>query len=122
MISDFNTLLGVPGVWAVKCGDQVLDVCETQDIGTEMYQVVRRLNFMKNKTDEEIKEMNNSYNRKKVRDIANEGKLDFILISKNVYNKDERERIEAQYAHDSRAKYWSPAPKQQINNLVEKGE
>ena len=99
LVADFGRLVGISGVWCIKCGDQVLDVCETQDIGSEMYRALRRLNTRK---------------EKKFVKIQDEGRLDFVLVAKGVESREERQRIEAQYAHDWRAKYWSPAPGQKL--------
>lgn len=113
LVSNFDSLKGIPGVWAINDSNGVVyDVTQTKDIGSEMYKYLRRLNFNKNLTDEEINIENRRYlyNRKKYRDIMNDiDKINFILISRNIDSKEERELIEMQYAHDTKAKYWSPA-------------
>lgn len=114
MVSDFDAEISVPGVWCIKDRDgDVLDVYETVDIGKEMYRAVRRLNYCKDKTDEEL--YNKNYNWRKTRDIVGCGKLDFIVVARGVEDKEERWKIEAQYAHNNKAKYWSPAPGQIID-------
>lgn len=119
MISDFNREIGIPGVWCIKDqnGD-VLDVYETSDIGNEMYQAVRRLSNCKGKTDEELSDKR--YSWKKVRNMTECGKLNFVIVVRNMEDKVERMKIEAQYAHDNKAKYWNPAPGQ-MNTIGEIG-
>lgn len=56
-------------------------------------------------------------------DIFNNGKIIFKLIT-YCETDEEALMVEAQYAHDNKAKYWSPEPGQRINsykNLLRKG-
>ena len=81
----------------------------------KMYEYLRRLEFNKGLTDEEIDSENLRYfyNRKKYRDIINDvSTVDFVLITRDVGSQEERELIEAQRAIDTEAVYWSPAPMQ----------
>lgn len=114
LISNFDSLEGIPGVWAIKGSDEIIyDVAQTKDIGNEMYEYLRRLNFNKGLTDEKINSENSRYlyNRKKFRDIMNDtDEVNFILVARDIDSKEKRELIEMQYAHDAKAKYWSPAP------------
>lgn len=46
MIKDFYALIGIPGVWEVRgCDGITYDVCQIKDIGNEMYEYLRRLEF-----------------------------------------------------------------------------
>lgn len=116
LVKDFDSLIGVSGVWEVKgCDNVIYDVCQTKDIGSEMYEYLRRLRFNKDLSDDEIMSENlrYNYNRRKYRDILKDVKsVDFILVSRDIDSQNERELIEAQRAIDTRAKYWSPAPNQ----------
>ncbi len=124
LIENFNELNGVAGVWALKGTDNIIyDVAQTQNIGKEMFKYLRRLNYNKGLSDNDIIEENKryKYNRKKYRNITNDcSQFEFILICKNK-DKIKREEIEAQYAHDNKAKYWSPAPSQ-LNNIMKAKE
>ena len=76
------------------------------------------------KTDQEIEEEYCSAisKRKKYRDICKyasdkDSSIVFKLVSVGVESKDERFAIEAQYAHDKKAVFWSPAPGQVVNHI-----
>ena len=116
MIKDFDALIGIPGVWEVRGSDGITyDVCQTKDIGTEMYEYLRRLEFNKGLTDEEIdfENLRYYYNRKKYKNIMDDvSSVDFVLIIRDVDSQEERELVEAQRAIDTEAAYWSPAPTQ----------
>lgn len=122
LVNDFNKFKNIPGVWSVWNEDKTvcLDVAQTKNIGFEMKRYLRRLNFNKDLSDEDIDKMNNKYNSKmnryKYRNIMKDtNKVNFIIIVIDINSKIEREMIEAQYAHDNRARYWSPAPGQNID-------
>ena len=121
---NLDPLNGVPGVWAVWSVDnKCLDVCQTNNIGVEMRGWIRNYFACKGKTDEELIEMNRkyqNYNRKKKRDIAKycsdlNSKPIFKVVVTDIINKDHREAIEAQYAHDNKSLFWNPAPGQSLN-------
>lgn len=82
-----------------------------------MFSVIRALDFNKNLTGEEIEIENTRYfyNRKKKREQANYPNLVFKIVKINIDTKEERERIEAAYAHKNKAIFWSSAPGQDIN-------
>ena len=111
---------GIPGVWAVfgeeSPGYEIfLDVCQTKDIGSEMLGWIRQANACKDKTDEELIELNEkhmSYNRFKKRDIMNHDKISFKIVALDVAEFNEREKVELDYACQSKSKFWSPAPGQ----------
>lgn len=119
---DIDKLNYISGVWSIWNKDEsiCMDVAQTQNIGNEILMYIRRLDFNKYATDEEIKIYNEEYhfyNHKKFRDIHRDCQGEY-LIKLVVLNKDdkiEREKIEAQYAHDHQARYWNPAPGQKIN-------
>mgnify|MGYP007125573519 CR=1 FL=1 len=76
------------------------------------------------KTDEEIeKEYCNAVSkRKKYRDICKyasdkDSSIVFKLVSAGVEDRNDRLVIEAQYAHDKKAVFWSPAPGQVVNHI-----
>ncbi len=112
MRGNFSEYDGKQGVWAVYSGRKCLDVCETSNIGFEMRQWELMYYESKGRTDKEIKRLNKlfNYNRSKKRDIAkNHSTFSFRVISYQS-DKTRREKIELQYAHKHKAKYWSPAP------------
>ena len=116
-LEDIDSLKGVPGVWSKETTDgEVLDVSETKDIGKEISFSVRAFKANAGKTDEELNALNNSSLRKKYRDIYEyaEGEVVFKVIAEGVEDKETRQAIEAQYAHDKKAVFWSPAPGQSI--------
>lgn len=116
-LEQVDSLKGVPGVWAIKDSNGIVyDVAQTNDIGSEMLKYSRRLQCNKGLSDEQINNLKkNKYNRKKFRNIMND--VDnpiFYIIVENVENIIKREAIEAQYAYNTKAKYWSPAPGQNL--------
>lgn len=119
---DINDLIGVPGVWSKETSSgNVLDVSETINIGAEMLMSIRAFNANKDRTDKDLNKKSRPYFRKKYRDMHkySKGEIIFKLIAIDIENKEERESIEAQYAHDTKAIFWSPAPGQNkiINQL-----
>ena len=123
-LDDIDSLNNIPGVWSIWSSDnKCLDVCQTINIGKEMLGWIRNYNACKDKTDEELIEMNRiyqSYNRIKKRDIADycknlNSKPIFKLVSININDKTERENIEAQYAHNNKSIFWNPAPNQKLS-------
>lgn len=114
---DIVNLEGISGVWAKFTSNGLcLDVSQTQNIGKEMKWSLRVLDSNKNKTDEEIENMNRKSLRKKYKNMYNDanGNIIFKIIAINIKDKETREAIEMQYAHDNKAKYWNPAPGQLI--------
>lgn len=113
-LNDIDSLQGVPGVWTKETTDgTVLDVAQTQDIGNEMLFSIRALDAGRqnlHKPDSYFDDKPSIY--RKYRDIASHGEIVFRLVATGVTTKEGRERIEAQHAHQTRAKYWSPAPGQ----------
>lgn len=113
-LDDIDSLLGVPGVWSKETvSGEVLDVAQTQDIGNEMLFSIRALDAGRqnlHKPDSYFDDKPSIY--RKYRDIASHGEIVFRLVATGVTTKEGRERIEAQHAHQTRAKYWSPAPGQ----------
>ena len=123
---NLDPLNGVPGVWAVWSFDnKCLDVCQTQNIGVEMRGWIRNYYANKDKSDEELIEMNRkyqNYNRKKKRDIAKycsdlNSKPIFKVVATGITSKSRREVIEAQYAYNFRSIFWNPSPGGQ-NSLI----
>ena len=114
----------ISGIWSIECSNgQCLEVCETQDMGKEMklgLRCIKKGYENINKSDLEIidKYKNNTYKYIKYRDIAKYSKENekviFKIIIDNVNDKEERFNIEAQYAHDTKALFWSTAPGQTI--------
>lgn len=117
-ISKFSYLDNIPGVWAIWDKDLSIcfDIAQTSNIGEEMRKYFRRLIFNKGLSDQELINENKryKYNRRKFRDIMKEAnnKVSFVIISKNIDSKNKRELIEAQYAYESKAKFWNFAPGQ----------
>jgi hypothetical protein len=96
-----------------------LDVGQSVDLRQECLSYLRRLKFNKGLTDDELLEENDRYfyNRKKYRDMmdaAGKHKIEFMLVVKNVEDKEQREAVEAQHAHDTKSMFWSPTPNQKI--------
>lgn len=125
-LKDIDPLNNIPGVWAVWASDnKCLDVCQTINIGSEMLGWIRNYNACRGKSDEELIKMNKkyqNYNRKKKRDIAEycsrlNSKPIFKLVAIKIKDKNKREDIEAQYAHDNKALFWSPAPGQKLTKI-----
>ena len=123
---NIDPLNNIPGVWAVWASDnKCLDVCQTINIGSEMLGWIRNYNACRGKSDEELIKMNKKYqkyNRKKKRDIAEycsklNSKPIFKLVAIKIKDKKKREDIEAQYAHDNKALFWSPAPGQKLTKI-----
>lgn len=120
-LDQIDKYLGISGVWAVFGLDGLekvcLDVCQTKDIGKEMYGWLRNANACKDKTDDEIYQLNEKYmkyNRIKKRDIMNHEEISFSIVKINVETKEDREKCELLYAYQNKAKYWSPAPGQSL--------
>ena len=128
-LEDIDLYKLIPGVWSIFGLDEnnkeiCLDVCETQDIGNEMLKGLRLISEGKNnlgKTDKAIKKSrfdysyNDSFKRIKYRNIVEYKNIIFKLVLINIETKDERWKIESQYAHDNKAKFWNLAPGQNIN-------
>ena len=113
---EIDKLKGIPGVWARWTMDGVcLNVCQTRDIGKEMLLSIRKFNSLKTLKDykkaypDKIKSWWSVY-KNELKDSKNN--LIFKLVATNIKNKMEREKIEIQYAHDNKARYWNPAPGQ----------
>ena len=123
-IKDIDKYNKIPGVWSIECSNgECLEVCETQDIGKEMKLGLRCINkgYQNiNKTDEELEILYKRPSKyKKYKNITkyvkeNNIQIIFKLIIKNIIEKEKRFSIERQYAHDNLAKFWSPAPGQNI--------
>lgn len=120
-----NNLNKVPGVWSIWSSDNIcMDVAQTNNIGEEIKIYSRRLEFNSKFNNEKEIELYNknhqNYNRMKFKNIFEDCNNKYILrlVSVNIESEIEREKIEAQYAHDNKARYWSPAPGQvkRINN------
>lgn len=118
-LNDIEKYLNIPGVWAryTPEGD-CLNVCETKDIGKELLKSIRKFNNIKDKAKFDEYKSNNSnlYKSwwdtyiKELKDSS--GCIVIKIIATNIKTKEERERIEMQYAHNKKAKYWNPAPNQ----------
>lgn len=119
-IDDYNNISGVYALWGEReTGEKVcLNVCQTINIGRELFRFVRNSNRYKNKSDEDINKTLNSRNNSKrklnkiktCRDINNYKNLELVLIAKDIDSKEERENIEMRYAHENKAIFWHPAP------------
>lgn len=123
MLNEFDSLENIPGVIDVGYYDKnkwiSLDVGQSVNLKEECLGYLRRLEGNKGLTDEEIEKENERYryNRKKYRDMMKEVegyKIEFILVARDVKDKEEREKIEAQRAHDVKSMFWSPGPGQEI--------
>lgn len=123
---DFNSLKGKLGVWSrwtdKNYGNYCLDVCKTKDIGSEMLSSLRSFNsLVKNPNQElDIGWKKKYYNQAKdagLFDKDSSGKIIFKLVAL-CDNEKEALMIEQQYAHNNKAKYWSPEPGQ-LNLLEE---
>lgn len=109
-LDDFDSLKGELGVWSrwtdKNHGNYCLDVCKTKDIGSEMLSSLRSFNSLKENPNQEldIGWKKKYMEQAKDADIFNSDKIVFKLIA---YCKSEEEAlmIEAQYAHDNKAKY-----------------
>ena len=73
------------------------------------------------KTNEEIKESRSKYKsydfnkRIKYRNIVKYNNIIFKLVLININTQEERFKIESQYAHNTKAKFWNKAPGQKLN-------
>lgn len=128
---DFNNLMGKIGVWSrwtdKNHGNYCLDVCKTIDIGNEMLSSIRSFDsLLKNPNQPLDVNWKAKYKNQLIDaggfDKDNPGKIIFKLVficdkfSTREKNEQEALKIEAQYAHDNKAKYWSPEPGQKILN------
>lgn len=121
-LQDFDNLKGKIGVWSrwtdKNHGNYCLDVCKTIDIGGEMLSSLRSFNSLKENPDQEldIGWKKKYYNQAKDSGILdNSGKIIFKLVVL-CDSQEEALNIETQYAHDNKAKYWSPESVQNIIN------
>lgn len=98
-------------------GNYCLDVCKTTDIGGEMLSSLRSFNSLKENPNQELDTgwKKKYMNQAKDTDIFNSGKIIFKLVA-FCETEEEALMIESQYAHDNKAKYWSPQPGQKITN------
>ena len=125
-IEKYNNISGVYSLWGKdeEGVNKCLNVCQTQNIGNELFRFIRNSNRYKNKTDEELNKIikdnflpKNKYNKiKTCRDMNNYKNLNFVLIAKGINSKEEREQIEMQYAYQNKAIFWRPAPGQKLNS------
>jgi hypothetical protein len=117
MLTDIDKYKGIPGVWCkLDHNGIVLDVSQTKDLQKEMLFSIRALAIGKKNnlfSDEqmELKYKNKSGIYKKYRNIAKNGVIIFKIIAIEE-DKEKRLAIEAQYAHDTQAEFWSPEPGQ----------
>lgn len=120
-LEDIDSLKGIPGVWCKSYIDEnkkeiCLDVCQTKDIGKEMLWSIRVFDSNANKSDNELKHDNQFSLRKKYRNMYNDckGNIIYKVLAINIQDQVDRELIEMQYAYETQAKYWSPAPGQNL--------
>lgn len=119
---------GVPGVWSIETASGIcLEVCETIDIGTEMRLGVRKLAKGRENLSLTEDEIRDKYTRPgeylKYRSIVARSQelgseIVFKIIETNVQDIQDRHTIEAIYAHQNRAEFWSPSPLQNIKRLL----
>ena len=115
-LQDFDSLKSKIGVWSrwtdKNHGNYCLDVCKTKDIGGEMLSSLRSFNSLaKNPCQElDIGWKKKYFNQAKDAGLFdNSGKIIFKLIAL-CKTEEEALKIEQQYAHDNKAKYWSLGP------------
>lgn len=119
-LDNIDEYRGVPGVWSIWSGNQCLDVCKTSDIGNEMLVGIRAISKGRENQGLSDSEINEKYRRRpgryrKYRDIASYGDIIFKLVFVDQSKKIPESvllHVELSYAHQNRAKYWSPEPKQ----------
>ena len=119
LLEDIDSLINIPGVWSRWSNDMCLNVCQTNNIGREMLLSIRKFDSLKNlktykKNNPGIEKSWWEVYLNELKDSNNN--IIFKLVAINIFCKEERELIEAQYAHDNKARYWNPAPGQIIKN------
>lgn len=101
-----------------------LDVAQSKNGQAELLFSIRAWSWATDHihlTEQDMKDMglNNISTRLKYQRMVKEtgnNSLVIKIIASGIENKETREAIEAQYAHDTKALFWSPAPGQQIAN------
>ena len=121
-LQTFDSLKGKIGVWSrwtdENHGNYCLDVCKTVDIGSEMLSSLRSFNNLKENPNQELDIGWKRKYFKQAEDAGlfnnrNPGKIIFKLVAL-CETEEEALKIEQQYAHDNKSKYWSPQPGQKI--------
>lgn len=113
-LKDFDNYKGILGVWSRWTEDGIcLDVCKSKDIGAEMLSSIRSFHSLINNPEQHLDE---GWKRKYKNqlDDCNGKPIIFKIVSINCINDEEAINIEVQYAHDNKAKYWSPEPGQKL--------
>ena len=122
-INDLDKFDKIPGVWSkIGSNGQVLDIAETKDLKKEILFSLRCLNIAKSnifKSNDEliikykIPSLYIKYKNMIIyeKEHGNNNIL-FKIIAKNIINKKERQNIELQEAHDTKALFWNLAPGQ----------
>ena len=114
-LNDLTSVEGIFGIWSIwgKMNNKsifiCLDVHETLDIGYEIRMHEKNLNFARETDwDDSIYTEHNRFNLfKRSKAITQWQQLKYVLVSKNIAGKINREIIEAQYAWDHMAVYWN---------------
>lgn len=119
-LEDFDKLSSKIGVWSrwtdKNHGNYCLDVCKSNSIGKEMLSSLRSFDSLLKNPEQpldlgwKIKYKNQLVDAGGY-DEENSGKIIFKLVA-ICENEEEALKIEAQYAYDNKAKYWSPEPGQ----------
>lgn len=121
-LESFDSLKGKLGVWArwtdKNHGNYCLDVCKTIDIGGEMLSSLRSFNSL---AENPKQELDTGWEKKYYKQAEDAGLFDIINPGKIIFkivalcdSEDEALKIEAQYSHDNKVKYWSPEPGQKL--------
>lgn len=111
-VSDISEFNKIPGVWAIwNAKDNIcLQVGQNLDIGKELFRQIRLLT--KYGVEDWINDHDNAEYFHTIGRYYYDKELNFRIIKSNIEDKEERLIIEMQYAHDNKAKYWSPEPGQ----------
>lgn len=100
----------IPGVWALFNRNLCLQVGQNENIGKELKRQLRLIH--KYEVENWVNDHQNAEYFHELGLIKLKGNLIIKIISENIYDLDERLKIEMQYAFNCKAKYWSPQPEQ----------
>lgn len=112
---DFINLSRTSGVWAIwnKLTNECIQVGQNEDIGKELKRQLRLIS--KYKMDNWEDDNPNAKYFHNLGLIEKEGGLEIKIVAKDIKDLKIRWKIECQYAHDNKAKYWSPEPGQNLS-------
>ena len=114
-INLFDKISGVWSIWN-KETNKCLQVGQNENIGKEIKREMRL--FKKYGIKDYPKDHKDADYWHELGELMYNKQLEIKIIAQNIENLTIRLKIEAQYAHDNKSKYWSPEPGQ-LNLIME---